>query len=483
MILPKPLSYILLALPWLAAVFLVIWPIVMRFPPSGIFAVQTDLVRGSAWINPFLPSERVTPPGKQADGWVGQAIIDDPVYFTSVVPGPYQTVDVSVEYKTIRQPVLEFGLTRDAAGQQLEMRPMYSEEMDNAHWSKVDKPVPAYVFDGATAVLSKQDVSSLAAWDATSVSPAVYDGAAGAAQDTKISLRGAHDFYFIPTTPFRTVFSLQAANRDQGNDTVGFRIFCGNEEIAQDAVGASGSRDVKMGKEFKHTISIEDPKHCVYRVSVVMSDDVFIRNVNTTAKHWVVGPRLNFGDLVGFATTTQVGLAWTNSRHIVAETFHNEGLQTVSFGQKTVTLKKTHTTVRANRDLADTGLAVLKAPLGDVRIVADGYFSFTPQSYFEPQPRRFSDSTQLAAEGVKAVLTDYEKPELLSDGWMKSHFTFSLNPNMDRLKFVLSAPGIMSRSGAVYVRKISLDYKRQAVDLHDWFGILRSEAANAWHRF
>jgi len=482
-ILPKPLAYVVLVLPWVAAVLLVFWPVVMRFPPSGVFAAQTDLASGSAWINPFLPSERVTQPGKQPDGWVGQIVVDDPVYFTSSIPGPYQTVDVEIEYMPIRQPLLELGLARDAAGQQLEMRPMYSAELDNAHWTKVDEPLSAFVFDGASDVVKKQDVAALAVWNASSVSPEIYDGIAGETRDTKISLRGAHDFYFVPTTPFKTIFSLQAANRNQGNDTVGFRIFCDGVEIAQDAVGASGSRDVKMGKEFKHTISIPDPQHCVYRVSVITSDDVFIRNINTTAKRWVVGPRLNFGDVVGFSTTTQVGLAWTNSRHIVAETFHKEGLQTVTFGDKQVTLKRTHTTVRANRDASDKGLATLKAPMGDVRIVADGYFSFTPESYFEPQPRRFSDSTQLEAEGVKAVLTDYVRPELLAEGWMKSSFSFALNPNMDRLKFVLSAPGIMSRSGAVYVRKISLKYKRQAVDLHDWFGILRKEASNAWHRF
>ncbi|MDQ7814860.1 MAG: hypothetical protein RDU25_03610 [Patescibacteria group bacterium] len=483
MILPKPLAYTLIFLPWIAAVLLVFWPIVMRFPPSGVFVVQTDLGSGSAWINPFLPSERTTQPGKQNDGWVGQAVIDDPVYFTAAVPGPYQTVEIEIEYMPIRQPLLDFGLARDAAGQQLEMHPMYSSELDDSRWVKIEKPLSAFVFNNATNVLNKQDVSSLAVWNASSVSPEVFDGPAGEAKDTRISLRGAHDFYFVPTKPFKTVFSLQAANRDKGNDTVGFRIFCGGEEIAQDAVGASGSRDVRMGKEFKHTISIPDPKHCVYRVAVVSSDDVFIRNVNTTAKHWVVGPRLNFGDVVGFATATQAGLAWTNSRHIVAETFHKEGLQTISFGNKSVALKRTHTTVRANRDAVDKGLAALKAPLGDVRIVADGYFAFTSESYFEPQPRRFNDSTQLEAEGVRAVLTDYVKPEQLQEGWMKSRFSFGLNPNMEKLRFVLSAPGIMSRSGAVYVRKITLKYKREAVDMQDWFGILRREAANAWHRF
>jgi hypothetical protein len=53
---------------------------------------------------------------------------------------------------------------------------------------------------------------------------------------------------------------------------------------------------------------------------------------------------------------------------------------------------------------------------------------------------------------------------------------------MDTLRFVLSAPGIASRLGAVDIRNISVAYRRPALSFDAWWGVLRQEAVNAWHR-
>src|SRR3989344_3995865 len=104
---PRPLAIIGILIPWLIAVFALSWLFIVRYPASGVFSVASRMDGKSAWINPFLPAERTSQPGKQADGWIGQRVLDDPTYFTARVPGPYDTGDGSLEYRSIHQPLLE----------------------------------------------------------------------------------------------------------------------------------------------------------------------------------------------------------------------------------------------------------------------------------------------------------------------------------------------------------------------------------------
>lgn len=484
MTIPRPIALIALSIPWIVAICVMGWLVYVRYPPTGIFTVSSSVDGKSAWINPFLPTNRVTAAGQQPDGWIGQRIVDDPTYFTARVPGPYDTVDVTVEYRPMYQPIVEFGMVRDAAGTNLQLLPMFSSELQKGDWQHVSfGSQQGYVRNSAPASrLSYERPEGLAVWGATATSPLRSDPA-HALVSTPVSLRGSHDFYVVPAGgSVQMIFAIQAANRQAGSDAAGFRVFRDDEEIQQDSLGASGSRDRRLGQRLMHEIRINDATPSVYRISFIASDDVFIREIQTTSQHWVVGPRVYFGDVVGYATSTIPGRALTNSRHIVAETFHQEGRQIITLGTDQIPVERTHTATRLDRtdDLMKT--VPILAPTGDVRIIGDGYFALRDDAFFEPRPRRFSDGTNTTKEHIDAVMTPYRKPMSLADGWYSSTFQFQLNPSLDQLRFVLSAPGMLSRAGAVDVRQITLTYHRSAVTYEDWFRILRQELANAWHR-
>lgn len=481
---PRLLAYPLFALPWAAAAFGIAWLVVLRFPPSGMFEASTSLDGKSPWIQPFLPAERVSKPGRQAGGWVGQRITDDPAYFTARVPGPYETAEVAVEFRPVRQPFLEFGMVRDAEGKDLELKPLYASELASDEWSQAEsRGKRGYVRKGVLPDrLSVSDTRGLAVWSASSVMPLMQDPA-GAFESHDISLRGSHDFYLVPTAKGLDMrFTLQAANRKIGNDVAVFRVYRGDEEIRREALGMSGSRDTRMAKSIEHEISIPDAAPGVYRIALIADDDVFVRKIGTTSRRWVIGPRLVFGDVVGFATSTAEGVAWTNSRHIVVETFHPEGLQKVSFGQKSADIKRTHTPVRMDRDDELAAPVIVRAPKGDMRVIGDGFFALREEAFFEPKPRRLSDGTNLVRDRIDAVLTPYARPEALGDGWFRARAEFILDPSLDRLRFVLSAPGVSARAAAVDIRRIDVTYRRKAFSPDDWWRILARELANAWHR-
>jgi hypothetical protein len=237
-----------------------------------------------------------------------------------------------------------------------------------------------------------------------------------------------------------------------------------------------------MGQVFEHRVSMKDLLPGVYRVAFQSDDDVFIRSIKTTSRHWVVGPRLNFGDVVGYSTTTMAGVAWTTSRHVVAETLHAEGQQVVRLGEVSVNVSRTHEPFRLDRRDSDARPVQLTAPKGDVRLVGDGWFALRPEAYFDPKPKRLTDATDLNAEQVKGIVTPYLRPADQGDGWYLAQKTFTLDPNLDTLRFVMSAPGVASRVGAVDIRRVTLRYHRAPLTLGGWFALVRQEVINAWHR-
>ncbi len=485
MSIPKPIAYLLFSLPWLAVLIVVSWLACQRYPASGEFIADTTLDGKSPWIQPFLPAQRVTPPGPQTDGWSGQRLTADPVYFTAQTPGPYDSVDVELELHSIHQPLIEFGMVRDLAGKELDLKPLYSSQLET-----LTSFVPAqagqaigYVAPGMAATrLQDPNPVGLMTWGATSSMPLLSDPA-GLDQETAVTLRGAHDFYLMPAGgELRMTFVLQAANRSLGSDLAAFRVFRGDQELSQDAFGVNGSREKRLGTKLEHEVHIPKAEPGVYHIAFIAKDDVFIRSIRTSSVHWVVGPRLVFGDEVGYSTSTRPALAWSSSRHIVAETFHTEGLQSIHFGSAQTQTRRTHETYRLDRNAQDFGIAQLYAPRGDLRFIGDGFFALRQEAFFEPKPHRLTDGTDLVGEQVQAVLTPYQKTQKLAGDWLRTRVHYQLDPTVDHLRFVLSAPGVAARAGAVDIRRIRVIYHRPAQSVSDWWQTLHRELANAWHR-
>jgi len=483
---PKWAVYASALTPWIAAGFLVVWILGLRFPASGVFVAQSDMTGRSAFIYPFLPAERTLSPGANEGGWTGQRIVGDPVYMNARLPGPYETVDVAMEFKTTRQPLIEFGLVKDAEGKQLDMKPWFSTMLENGSWTRKTsiKGTAGFLLSGTpTARLDDPDVRGVASWLATSTSPVMSDPEAAIQQAFKVSLRGTHDFWVVPAeSKIDMTFSIQDVNRNRSGGMLAVQVTRDDEVVYQDAVGTSGSQDRGYGTMLPVKVRLQGMKDGVYRVRLISDDDVFIRQVETVNHRWVVGPRLVVGDVVGYATTTHAVTVWTTARHLVAETFHTEGLQDVTLGSAKVSVKRTHTPFRLDRADKETAPVTLSAPRGDIRFVADGFFAFSQDAFFEPQPRRLTPETDGVAEGLVMVRTDYRPTEDLGGGWRRATMSFSVPRNAEVLRFVMGASGIVSRDGAVDIRRITLIYHRPAMTWRNWWSVILSEARNAWHR-
>jgi len=479
----RSLAILLASIPWIFACIGIGWIVIHRFPPSGTISFDVPMDGTSAWMNPFLPSQRVTPPGDQG-GWRGQKIIGDPVYATARIPGVYDSVDVEVEFKTENQSLVELGVARNADASNTEFHPLWFAPLSTSTWRSASwNGMDGFVYSSTQpSALASSDPTALATWLASSTPSVFADPAATSTTITRVSLRGSHDFWAIPVGGVISFdFALQDSNRTEGRDTVVLQIMRGGESVQTQAIGISGSRDTGMGSVIHQKISADNLEKDVYRVRVVMPDNVFIRSIETPCRHWVVGPRLVFGDNVAYTTSTPSAIAWSNSRHLTLETFHREGLQTVSFGMNTTTLLQTHVMYYLNRTDSRVQPQTLRIPYSDIRLTGDGFFALRQEAYFVPQPRRITSSLQPQQEGIFAIVTPYVRPTELADGWMSSSMNFKLDPTQDTIRFVLSAPGISS-SSSVDFRRIRLTYHRPVLSFGEWMHDIRQEIVNAWHR-
>ncbi len=483
---PSPIVWVICGIFWLMALGVAGMFLYVRFPASGVFVASGNLTGNDPFVYPFLPSERTLyPTGKDVD-FVGQRIIGDPVYANVRTPGPYDQVTVEMEFRTLHQPLLELGLIRDAAGKELEMRPWYAEALENGSWRRVLSIVgkQGFVRNGVPdARLNDPDTRGLSSWLATSTAPKIADQTLGDEVKIPVSLRGAHDIWVVPAEGrIEISMEVQDVNRNRSGGVLSVSVSRDEEIVKQDAFGTSGSLDKGYGKTFPVKINLPGLQAGVYRVRIAADDDVFIRSLAVRNPHWVIGPRLVLGDVVGYATSTAPFEAWTASRHIVAETFHKEGLQTLSLGPMQTKVSRTHAATPVDRNDGITDLVVFTAPNRDMRIISDGFFALKKETYFQPQPVRFTAQTQPDKEGLQAVLTHYEATENLGDGWHKAKANFMLPKNAETLRFALSAPGIASRAGAVDIRKVTYTFKREPMTFSTWWRYMLEEAKNAWRR-
>jgi len=474
----------LFVIPWLAAISVIGWVLIQRFPPSGTVAFDVPFDGSSAWMDPFLPAERTSSPGLQEGGWRGQRIYQDPVYTAARVPGVYDEVEVVLEFRPVRQTLIEFGILRDDASLSFDFQPLWFAPLQEEAWSPASSGLRnGFVRDGSSdALLASSNYQKLAVWHASSTPLAMRDERQDA-EKTEVSLRGSHDFWALPSgDTLSFAFELQDSNRKKGRDTVVFHVMKNERIIHSDAVGIGGSQDEKMGTVVSKKIEVSGLEPGAYRIQVIAEDDVFIRSITTPTRRWVVGPRLSFGDLVGYRDDTQTGTAWSDSRHLVLETFHTEGLQTVAFGGDEVNVSRTHDAFQLDRTDTETIPQKLVAPVGDIRVIGDGWFAFKPEAFFAPHPRRITAWTDPDTEGIDAVVTPYARPTPLEDGWYRGTVRFKLDPARDHSRFALSAPGLLTRAGAVDIRRVTLTYRRPPLSASEWFRVVRQEIANAWHR-
>ncbi len=470
------------AIPWLCMLGVGLWLIGLRIPFNGIRAFHFPLDGRSVWFDPFLPGQRTSTIGLQSEGWIGQRLFQEPVYAALRLPGVYDEVSLGLDFRTTRQPLVDIGFRQEPGGG-FAMQPLWSEVLSKGWRAVAWEGQKGFVRDDRPdSDLGIQDMDQVLVWHASTTAPAWMDSVP-LERTFPVALRGAYDIRAIPVNgviDFR--IQVQDMNRARQKGSAVFSLSQNDTLLWSEALSLTGSRDRAPSQVFEKIIHIENLSAGVYTLSMTSDDDIFVRQIRSPLRHWVIGPRLYLGDQVGYSTTTLSSKVWTNAHHLVLQTFHNEGKQTVIFGSSEVSVTSTQVEYRLDRSLSElTTAQAIQVPKSDMRIVGDGYFSFAPDLLFLPAPRRLTDASNPIAEGVRAIITPYVPPQVLGDGWYRSNTHFLLASRPGTLRLTLGAPGILERQGMIDVRAVHLSYTRPALGLRPWLRAVWREVASAWH--
>lgn len=461
--------------------------VLQQFPLSGIIEKSFVFDGKSIWLYPFQPGERVSSPGRQSEGWTGQRIISEPVYSTVRLPGPFDRMELSMEIRAKDQPIAELGILRDEEAFQFEYKPLYSAALLHGWKEAESQGVHGFIrTDGAPADLLSRDPQRVLVWGADSPESTLSD-AVPLPRSVDINLRGTHEFWLIPVNgEIDMSFLVQDANRARaGTENVAaFVLRKGDDVLLTEPVSVSGALDAKMSKPFNKRIYAANLKDGVYRLTFQADDDFFIRRIDSPVRRWVVGPRFYSGDSVGYKEG-RAAVTWlTNSQHITAEVRHTDSLQTINFGSFVQKIEKTHTPYAVARSAADIGSpwATVSQPIGNVRIVGDGYFAVDAQAAFVPALRRLTADAKPAEEGIIAIRTPYKAPQDLGGGWYRVTASFELPDTSASQKLALGLPGLQYRLGAFDIRAAQLRFVRPSLSPQELWQTLKAEARRAYQR-
>ncbi|MBI4435386.1 hypothetical protein HY630_01835 [Candidatus Uhrbacteria bacterium] len=437
--------------------------------PLGVFLVEHEVGDASPFIDELKPETRVSDVYEDEQGGGVQAITADPAFFFLHPHRKdfFDQVVFEVWFQNKSLPIVELGGLARVNPETYTLFPLHNRLIDESSWKRIDE-------DGLVLLQREDRYDSLADFFADPPSRdevAVYRTnfdvpyrieayqPTAAVQTIDASLRGHHEFKtYIKNETLSFTFRYMDMNRDDGEDVVQVTVF--NEQgqpVSEARAGDDGntSDDAVVDHGLKELqLTAYSLPEGVYKVVMNTTRDVFFRSIQTSQQKMVFLNTLFIGDEVGYREPSEGATFYTESKRLRFQTRHAEGVQTVTAGTQTLDIAQPYEWYTLT--LADEGLERMTLPTGDVEIVTEGKFSFSPSQYFNPDPVSLNAYTTIEQLGVDYVLAEYQSPRK-EGGWLVATVPFvawDLYEEDQTWKFSFSAPLIEELGAELLVHRI-----------------------------
>ncbi len=202
-----------------------------------------------------------------------------------------------------------------------------------------------------------------------------------------VGLRGTHTLvtYVSEKEDLDFTFFLSDINRHHDDDQLTLTITHGTQEVEKIVVPDDGITDatntVLAPREYR--LQIPEPGQGVYRIAIETTDDTFITSMTTAQRYVFFEGRLYLTDNEEYRSifpqkNFQATILYTNGSTVSAQTPHDDGLQTLTFGKLKLPLRDLNKKIT----VSDLGvLTKITVPKNDV-VFEGGSFAFTPEDFF-----------------------------------------------------------------------------------------------------
>ena len=282
------------------------------------------------------------------------------------------------------------------------------------------------------------------------------------------TLRGSHTLFIrVDKKPFNIAIEKQDSNAYKGEDRLLIELYKADKQITKKEIPDDGISDVSNLKMKPQTeqIKIDNLEPGIYKL--VLTDkssgaDIGITKVETNQSALVSGSPFYILD-------DRPATVWTNSKKITVTTWHDNSLQTVRLDNLyDLKINKRIENYEFNLNKPETAdntreLHQLDIPKNDLVINSDGYFAFSKDSFFDPEPIKTVDlSTVSDISTIDYIIANYQKAK--KDGeWYTAQAYFDpkdIKVDGDKLYFSLESPELSSYGGEIVIDNLEVTVKK-----------------------
>ena len=432
---------------------------------DGKLTIESDLSKKLPMISVLFPEHRVE---KENDHYIIQ---DEPIYFSVRSPIEFTQAEIDVEFQNGSQKIIGLGVAIEEEGWNFESHTLYNETLNNIDWHSISDGVNTLYqkdekFDDIDEFIEvSNSIEGVGAYDfdlGESFSIPNYQ-ASSEKMIVDNCLRGKHEFYtYIKDEALDFTFKIQDINRTDGEDPLIIFVYnARNKKIYSKIISDDGliSKIDPASDPRYVSIYIPNLEEGVYKVELSTNDDIFIREISTQQQKLVFIDRLYLCDSKeysdGFVDLTLAATqVYTNGRLLSFYTAHNAGLQTITLDNIGVNIYKKHEWINA---YSNPKLSRIYIPKNDLKISSRGIFALNKEHYFNPEIINLKDYSDI--EEVNYIIARYQKPNELTNGWLKNKIIFNLDKAKiedGNLKFMFSSPNLDSESNNFKINSLKV---------------------------
>lgn len=466
--------------------FVLFWLGVQYFSLFGELSIEYDFKGESPFISELRPHGRVLDREKNLrTGEAYQKIVGEPAYIDVTVPRSFNTVDVIVEYTNLDQPFVEFGLVKNTEPWTVQLLPFEGKVIDEALgiWERIE--------DNNGLVLLQQEkqfdsIQSFIAGFPTDQGIGTYGydlltefyDEAYAPQDGTLVvdrlLRGPHHFLaYAKEETVHVEFDFKDINYEFNDDPVAVEVYHQDSLILEETVQSDNISIASGALSDLGTLIIDIPnaEEGLYQFKVNVNNDIVISQIRSEQHQFIVNKNLFIINNEEYSKTfadinTEPTTLYFKGDSLSAKSDHPLGIQAIQIAEDTVNIDTVHRPFDWSNIVAEAEQHVLPLtlPLNDVNLIAKGFYSFTEESFFDPDYLVQTIDAETKIDDLDFILYNGYIPPVEERRFNTQYVHFDLDGVAgDRkfLTFIVSAPGIDRNAYSMAFDRIQFDFHRE----------------------
>ncbi len=294
------------------------------------------------------------------------------------------------------------------------------------------------------------------------------------------ALRGKHEIYTYigDDEDLNFYFTIQDINRHPGADPFVVEVYDGADTLIDTVTvpddGVTEANGEVRPEQEAH-ILLENIPRGYYRLKVDIPDDVFIKKIVTFQQlvmfkgnvYLVDNPE--YVDILGDKNTSSTVL-YTDSSSLSFYTAHDDGYQEVRAGSQYVTIDKTHTSYDVTVAHDPDQLISILSPRNDLYVSGDGFFTFSPDNYFDVHTDIAIPLDQVdSLDDYQYVIASYPQADTVGS-WKVASASVSV-PKLYFEKqgynyvshFIISLPGLSENNRRLNIQKVTVRFEKDPI--------------------